>query len=96
MGPHKTEKLLSKGLHYSDREADYRIREDFFLSTHPSERGLISEIYKQLKKLDVKKTNDLIRMWSIDEKGEFSREETQVAEKTSIAEDNTDIIKRLS
>ena len=50
--------------------------------TNPtSDRGLISNIYKELKKLDPRKPNNPIRKWSTELNKEFSHEELQMAEK---------------
>jgi hypothetical protein len=50
--------------------------------TYPkSERGLISNIYKKLKKLDSRKSNNLIKKWGSELNKEFSPEEYQMAEK---------------
>jgi hypothetical protein len=46
-----------------------------------SDRGLISNIYKELKKLDFRKTNNLIKKWDTWLNKEFSTEEYQLAEK---------------
>ena len=40
-----------------------------------SDRGLISNIYKDLKKLDSRKPNNPIKKWSIELNKEFSTEE---------------------
>ena len=44
------------------------------------DRGLISKIYKGLKKLDIKRTNDSIKRWSIDLNRELSAEESKMSE----------------
>ena len=50
--------------------------------TNPkSDRGLISNIYKELKKLDSRKSNNPIKKWGIKLNKEFSTEEYQMAEK---------------
>ena len=56
------------------------IREKIF--TNPtSDRGLISNIYKELKKLDPRKPNNPIKKWGTELNKEFSPEELQMAEK---------------
>ena len=48
---------------------------------HKSNRGLISNIYKELKKLDSRKPNNAIKKWGTELNKEFSTEECQMAEK---------------
>ena len=50
--------------------------------TNPtSNRGLISNIYKELKKLDSRNPNNPIKKWGTELNKEFSTEEYQMAEK---------------
>jgi hypothetical protein len=50
--------------------------------TYPkSDRGLISSIYKDLIKVDSRKSNNPIKKWGSDLKKEFSSEEYRMAEK---------------
>jgi hypothetical protein len=50
--------------------------------TNPkSDRGLISNIYIELKKLDSRNSNNSIKKWGIELNKEFSAEEYQMAEK---------------
>jgi hypothetical protein len=54
--------------------------ENFF--TYPkSDRGLISNIYKELKKVDSRKSNNSIKKWGSELNKEFSPEEYWMAEK---------------
>jgi hypothetical protein len=46
-----------------------------------SDRGLISNIYKELKKLDSREPNIAFKKWGTELNKEFSTEEYQVAEK---------------
>ena len=46
-----------------------------------SDRGLIFNIYKELKKLDPRKPNNSIKKWGTELNKEFSPEELQMAEK---------------
>ena len=45
------------------------------------ERGLISNIYKELKKLDSRKSNNPIKKWGSELNKEFSPEEYRIEEK---------------
>ncbi|KAL6032915.1 hypothetical protein STEG23_006379 [Scotinomys teguina] len=50
--------------------------------TNPtSDRGLISRIYKELKKLDIKTPDSSVEKWAIDLNREFTAEESQMAER---------------
>jgi hypothetical protein len=50
--------------------------------TYPkSDKGLISNIYKELKKVDSKKSNNPIKKWGAELNKEFSPEEYRMAEK---------------
>ena len=50
--------------------------------TNPkSDRGLISNIYKELKKLDPRKSNNFIKKWGSELNKEFSTEDYRMAEK---------------
>ena len=46
-----------------------------------SDRGLISKIYKELKKLDTKRSHNSIKKWSTDLNRELSTEESKMAER---------------
>jgi hypothetical protein len=46
-----------------------------------SDRGIISNIYKELKKLNSRNSNNPIKKWGIELNKEFSTEEYQRAEK---------------
>jgi hypothetical protein len=45
------------------------------------DRGLISNIYKELKKVDFRKSNNPIKKWGSELNKEFSPEECRMAEK---------------
>ena len=50
--------------------------------TNPkSDRGLISKIYKKLKKLDSRKSNNPSKIWGTELNKEFSTEEYRIVEK---------------
>jgi hypothetical protein len=46
-----------------------------------SDRGLISNIYKELKKVDSRKSNNPLKIWGSELNKEFSPEEYRMAEK---------------
>ena len=50
--------------------------------TNPiSDKGLISKIYKQLKKIDIKIINNQIKKWGTEVNREFSTEEVQMVKR---------------
>ena len=50
-------------------------------TNHTNDRGIISNIYKELKKLDSRESNNLIKKWGTELNTEFSTEEFRMAEK---------------
>jgi hypothetical protein len=47
----------------------------------PSDSGILSSIYKEIKNLDSREPNILIKKWGTELNRKFSTEETQMAEK---------------
>jgi DNA-binding transcriptional regulator GbsR (MarR family) len=61
------------------KKATNRLGKD--LTNPKSDRGIISNIYKELKKLESRKSNNPIKKWGTEINKEFSTEEYQRAEK---------------
>jgi hypothetical protein len=68
--------ILIKGKIFQVRKATNRLGKD-----PKSNRGLISNIYKEPKKLHSRKPNNLIKNWGTELNKEFSTEEYRMAEK---------------
>jgi ubiquitin C-terminal hydrolase len=80
MGPHKVAKLLQgKRYRQQDKNTTKRLGKIF---TYPkSDRGLISNIYNELKKVGSRISNNHFKKWGSELNKEFSTEEYGMAEK---------------
>jgi hypothetical protein len=75
------------------RNSKQQIEKRSLPTLHPSKRGLMSNIYTELKKLDSREPNNPIEKWDTELNKEFSTEEYQMAEK-HVKECSTSLIIR--
>jgi hypothetical protein len=80
MGLNQTKELLhSKGNSHQTQETAHRMEEKF--ASYSSDKGLISRIYRELKKLSLQRINTPMKKWSHELRRELSKEEVQMASK---------------
>lgn len=81
MEPHETKKLCkAKDIAICTKQLFIKRGKDF--TNCPCNRGLVSKIDKEMKKLNIKKTyTPILKKWGTDLNIEFSKEETQMTEK---------------
>jgi hypothetical protein len=79
MGPHKIAKLKAKDTVSKTKRPPTHWEKIF--SNPKSDRGLIFNIYKELKKLDSRKQNNPNKKWGTELNKEFSTEEYRMTEK---------------
>jgi hypothetical protein len=80
MGPHKNQSFYRAKDMVNKRERPPTDWERMFTNSK-SDRGLISNIYKELKKLNSRNSNNPFKKWGTELNKEFTTEEYQRAEK---------------
>jgi hypothetical protein len=78
MGPSKTKNLLlnkRNGLKLKRTPTEW----EKIFANYTSDKGLITRIYRELKKLNSPKINELIKKWASEFNRTFSKEEIQMA-----------------
>jgi hypothetical protein len=64
-------------------------------ASYPPDKGLISRIYKELKKLNHQRINTPMKKWAHELNREFSKEEVQMASKHRKKCSNSMVIKKM-
>jgi hypothetical protein len=80
MGPHKLKSFCSTKEMVSKLKRTPTLWEKIFASYIP-DKGLITRIYRELKKLTSPQTNEPIQKWASELNRTFSKEEIQMAKK---------------
>jgi hypothetical protein len=80
MGVHQTRELLhSKGNNHQTQEKAHSVGEN--LASYSPNKGLISRIHRELKKLNPQRINTPMKKWTHELNREFLKDEVQMASK---------------
>jgi hypothetical protein len=94
MGLHQTKKLFHRKRKTITRLKRVPTEWENIFASYSSDKGPISRIYRELKKLSLQRINTPMKKWAHDLNREFSKEEVQMASKYMMKCSTSQALKR--